>query len=215
MSGEDEIAGVLLAGGLGRRMGGDKALVQLAGRPLIEHACRRLAPQVGPLVINANGDAARFAELGLPVVADETADFPGPLAGVLAALHWFKRERPRVSWMVSVSADAPFIPEDLVSRLKDALLGAAGARVAVAQSRGRRHHVIALWVVDTAREIAEALARGERRVETVVDGLGAVAVPFSDVSVARRAVDPFFNVNTPEDLAFSEQVLASNAGVKA
>jgi molybdenum cofactor guanylyltransferase/molybdopterin-guanine dinucleotide biosynthesis protein MobB len=207
----DGIAGVLLAGGLSRRMGGDdKVLMTLAGRPLIQHAAERLAPQLGALIVNANGDAARFAALKLPVVADETADFSGPLAGVLAALHWFGRARPETRAVVSVSADAPFVPMDLVGRLADALLASRDARAAVAQSRGRRHHVIGLWRMDAAHEIADALQRGERKASAMVDRLGAVAVPFADLDIGGEAVDPFFNVNTPEDLAFAESVLARN-----
>lgn len=205
-----DIAGVLLAGGLSRRMGGgDKALMMLAGRPLIQHAAARLAPQVGTLVLNANADPARFAFLGLPVIADESADFSGPLAGVLAALHWVARELPATRTVVSVSADAPFVPEDLVRRLKD---GIGDARAAVAQSRGRRQHVIGLWRMDVADEFAAALARGERKVESMVDRLGAVAVPFEDVEIGGEAVDPFFNVNTPEDLAFAEVLLVRETG---
>lgn len=208
MSGD--IAGVLLAGGLSRRMGGgDKALLTLAGRPLIQHASARLAPQVGTLILNANGDPARFSSLGLPVIADERADFPGPLAGVLAALHWVAREQPAARAVVSVSADAPFVPVDLVVRLVESI---GDARAAVAQSRGRRHHVIGLWRMDVAGEIAAALACGERKVESMVDRLGAVAVPFDDVTIGREPVDPFFNVNTPEDLAFAEAVLSRGAG---
>lgn len=205
----EEIGGVLLAGGRSRRMGGqDKALVPLGGRPLVAHVAARLAPQVATLVLNANDDPARFAALGLPVVPDETADFPGPLAGVLAALHWFSRERPQTRAMVSVSADAPFIPDDLVRRLDEALAAHGDARVAVAQSRERRHHVIGLWRTDAATEIEAALARGERKAETMVNRLGAVAVPFADLDFGGEAVDPFFNVNTPEDLAFAETLLA-------
>jgi molybdopterin-guanine dinucleotide biosynthesis protein A len=207
----ETIAGVLLAGGLGRRMGGDKALVRLADRPLISHAAERLAPQVKTLIINANSDASRFADLALPVVPDETTDFPGPLAGVLAALHWVARNRPETTAVVSVSADAPFLPSDLVSNLAQALAEAHDARVAVAQSHGRRHHVIALWRLDTAADIADALARGERRAETMVDRLCAVAVPFPDDDIGGRHVDPFFNVNTPDDLAFAEEILSREA----
>lgn len=211
MSGD--IAGVLLAGGLSRRMGGgDKALMMLAGRPLIQHAAARLAPQVGALILNANGDPARFASLGLPVVSDESADFPGPLAGVLAALHWVARELPAARGVVSVSADAPFVPMDLVRCLGE---GIGEARAAVAQSRGRRHHVIGLWRLDVADDIAAALARGERKVEAMVDRLGAVTVPFDDAVIGGEAVDPFFNVNTPEDLAFAEAVLTHGAGAGA
>ncbi|WP_083567851.1 molybdenum cofactor guanylyltransferase MobA [Hyphomicrobium sp. CS1GBMeth3] len=202
------IAGVLLAGGLGRRLGGDKALVALAGRPLVWHTARRLKPQVEMLILNANGDPDRFAWLGLPVVADESGDFAGPLAGVLAGLNWFKRERPDVRAMVSVSADAPFIPHDLVDRLDAALAAHPDARVAVAQSRSRRHHVIGLWRPDAAGDIAFQLARGERKAETMVDRLGAVSVPFEDFDLGGEAGDPFFNVNTPEDLAFAESAVA-------
>lgn len=202
------IGGVLLAGGLSRRMGGgDKALMLLAGRPLVQHIAERLAPQVDALIVNANGDPARFAALGLPVVPDESADFSGPLAGVLAALHWFERARPETRAVVSVAADAPFIPRALVARLAEALAMHEDARVAVAQSRGRRHHVIGLWRVTAAPEIAAALARGDRKVETMIDRLGAVAVPFDDVDMGGEAVDPFFNVNAPEDLAFADRVL--------
>lgn len=204
-----EIAGVLLAGGRSRRMGrGDKALMTLAGRLLIRHASERLAPQVGALILNTNGDPQRFSALGLPVIADETDDFAGPLAGVLAALHWFAQKRQGFSAVASVSADVPFVPVDLVARLAEALRTHGTARVAVAQSRGRRHHVISLWRMDAADEIAAALARGERRAEAIVDRLGAVTVPFADVDLGGESVDPFFNVNTPEDLAFAEAVLA-------
>lgn len=205
------IGGVVLAGGLSRRMGGgDKALLPLAGRPLIQRIAERLAPQVDRLIVNANGDAARFKSLAVPVVPDELGDFPGPLAGVLAALGWFQRERADVEAVVSVAGDAPFIPRDLVARLAEALAQRGDARVAVAQSRGRRHHVIGLWRMTSAAEIAAALSRGERKVETMVDRLGAVTVPFDDLDVGGEAVDPFFNINTPEDLAFAEALLASS-----
>lgn len=202
------IGGVLLAGGLSRRMGGgDKALMPLAGRPLVQRVADRLAPQVDTLIVNANGDPARLAFLGLPVIPDETSDFPGPLAGVLAALHWFQRERPETEAVVSVAADAPFVPQDLVQRLAGALGAHDDARVAVTQSRGRRHHVIVLWRIEAAAEIATALARGDRRVEAMVDRLGAVAVPFPDLDISGVAVDPFLNINTPDDLAFAEDLL--------
>lgn len=206
------VAGVLLAGGLSRRMGGaEKALMMLAGRPLIAHAARRLAPQVASLILNANGDPARFAALALPVVPDETADRPGPLAGVRAALRWFANDAPPIPFVVSLPADTPFLPPDLVSRLRGGLAAAPGAPVAVAQSRGRRHPVIALWTLEAADAIAAALARGERKAEAMIDRLRAVAVPFPDLEIAGRAVDPFFNINTPDDLAIAEQILAAKA----
>lgn len=203
------IAGVLLAGGLSRRMGGiEKSLCDLGGRPLIAHAAERLAPQVDTLVVNANGDPNRFASLGIPVVPDDTPDFAGPLAGILATLRWLERARPHTTALASVSADAPFIPPDLVRSLEAALSAQPAARVAVAQSRGRRHHVIALWSPAAAADIASALARGDRKVEAMVDRLGAVSVAFPDCDVGGEAVDPFFNVNTPADLAFAQDLLS-------
>jgi molybdopterin-guanine dinucleotide biosynthesis protein A len=149
--------------------------------------------------------------MALPVVPDETSDFPGPLAGILAALHWAARERPETTAVVSVSADAPFLPDDLVRRLSSALADTPDARVAVAQSHGQRHHVIGLWRLETAADIAAALARGDRKAETMVDRLGVVAVPFPDVEIGGSKVDPFFNINTPDDLAFAEEILSRQA----
>lgn len=210
--GTSDIAGVLLAGGLSRRMGGgDKALKTLGGIPLIAHAARRLRPQVSRLIVNANGDPARFAFLAAPVVADETTDFAGPLAGILATLRWIGRTRPAPRALVSVSADAPFIPVDLVARLSAALSAHPEAGVAAAQSRGQRHHVIGLWRREAADTLADALAHGARKAETLVDRLGAVAVPFEDADVGGRRIDPFFNVNTPDDLAAAEAMLPASA----
>ena len=208
-----DILGVLLSGGLSRRMGGgDKALLDLGGKPLVQHVVERFQPQVRHLILNANGDPERFAALALPVVADEVGDFSGPLAGVLSAMRWARRERPMMTYLASVSADAPFVPIDLVSRLFDALGKNPQSRVAVAASRGRRHHVIGVWRIEAEDVIAAALGRGERKVETMVDRLGAVAVEFSDVAIGGEAVDPFFNINTPDDLATAETLLARSNG---
>lgn len=205
---DGDILGVLLSGGLSRRMGGgDKALLNLGGKPLIQHVVERFQPQVRHLILNANGDPERFAVLALPVVADEVGGFSGPLAGVLSAIRWARRERPAVTYLASVSADAPFVPADLVSRLSDAMENNPDARVAVAVSRGRRHHVIGVWRLEAEDDIAAALARGERKVETMVDRLGVVAVEFADAEIGGEAVDPFFNINTPDDLAMAERLL--------
>ena len=211
MAESGNVAGVLLAGGLSRRMGGgDKALLPLAGQTLIAHVAKRLAPEVSSLVINANGDPSRFNELALPVVPDDVPDYPGPLAGILAALRWHARETPTARAVVSVSADAPFVPLDLVARLAIAL-PTTPTPVAVAQSRERRHHVIALWSLECAGAIEAALARGDRKVEAIVDRLGAVAVPFPDFDAAGRKIDPFFNINTPDDLVFAETIMTASA----
>jgi molybdenum cofactor guanylyltransferase/molybdopterin-guanine dinucleotide biosynthesis protein MobB len=211
---DGDILGVLLSGGLSRRMGGgDKALLDLGGMPLARHVIDRFRPQVCDLILNANGDPERFAALVLPVVADEVGDFSGPLAGVLSAMRWARRERAGVNFIASVSADAPFVPADLVSRLSEALAKNLGARVAVAASRGRRHHVIGVWRLEAEEDIAAALARGERKVETMVDRLGAVAVEFADAEIGGEAVDPFFNINTPDDFAMAERLIRQARGL--
>lgn len=210
------VSGVVLAGGMSRRMGGpEKALMTLAGAPLVAHAVRGLAPQVASLILNANGDPARFAALGLTVVPDETGDRPGPLAGVLTALHWFARHDPKATAVMSLPADTPLVPPDLVARLSGALAASSGASAAVAESRGRRHPVIALWKLGAAAEIEAALARGERKAHAMIDRLGAVSVPFADLDIAGRAIDPFFNVNTPEDLAAAEDALSRHRSLRA
>ena len=210
------ISGVVLAGGMSRRMGGpEKPLMMLDGVPLIAHAAARLRPQVASLILNANGDPARFANLGHPIVPDETADRPGPLAGVVAALHWFARHEPNVEAVASVPADSPLVPMDLVARLRDGLAASPGAKVAVASSRAQRHPVIALWRLDAAHEIEAALARGERKAHAMIDRLGAVTVPFSDIEIAGRSIDPFFNVNTPKDFATAENILSRHTAPRA
>ncbi|WP_084540077.1 molybdenum cofactor guanylyltransferase MobA [Azorhizobium doebereinerae] len=193
------VFGLILAGGLGRRMGGvDKALLPLAGRPLLRHVIDRLAPQVEGLLLSANGPPERFAAFGLPVLPDTLPDHPGPLAGVLAGLDHLAATAPEVDWMVSTPADAPFIPEDLVRRLRDAC-SAAGAPLTHAASAGRTHPVIALWPVRLRHALRDYLAAGERRVGRFLADSGAVAV---DWDCTRS--DPFLNVNTPEELARSE-----------
>jgi molybdopterin-guanine dinucleotide biosynthesis protein A len=185
------VLGVILAGGLSRRMGGgDKALAPLHGKPVLAHVIERLAPQVDGLVLNANGDPARWAAFGLAVVPDGVPGFPGPLAGLLAAMDW---AAGRYGWIATAACDSPFLPRDLVARLR----GAGGA--AVAASGGRRHPVAGLFPVALRGELAAFIAGGGRRAGDWADRSGAVAVDF-DAS----PVDPFFNVNTPEELAVAE-----------
>lgn len=203
-----QVGGVVLAGGLSRRMGGvEKALLTLGGQPLIAHAVNRLKPQVASLILNANGDPARFAALKLEVVADQTDERPGPLAGILTALDWFAAHAPNIETVASLPADTPFAPRDLVDRLSAALANDAKAGVAVAQSRGRRHPVIALWKIETVDTIRASLARDERKAEAMIDRLAAVAVPFADLEIGGEIVDPFFNINTPDDHGAAETML--------
>lgn len=198
------IAGVLLAGGLSRRMGGgDKTLRLLAGRPLLTHVVERLRPQVAALALNANGDPARFAAFGLPVVPDSVPDFAGPLAGILAGLDWAAEQHPECALVVSAPTDAPFLPRDLVARLLSGL-AAEGADLACAASGGQPHPVVGLWPVRLREALRQAL---------VVEDIRKVDVWTARFRLARvdfplDAVDPFFNANRPDDLDAAAQLIA-------
>lgn len=201
------VAGVLLAGGQSRRMfaggagSGDKGALPLGDRPMLAHVIDRLAPQVDRLVLNANGDPRRFGWLGLPVVADTVEGFAGPLAGVLAGLRWAAEEDAGITHVVTASTDAPFLPRDLVGRLATALEGAAtGERIALARSDGNLHPVIGLWPLALADDLEQALRDGLRKVLAWTDRHGTLAVDFAPQRVGERAVDPFFNANTPAEL---------------
>jgi molybdopterin-guanine dinucleotide biosynthesis protein A len=204
------IAGVILAGGQSRRMGGgDKALLDLGGKPMLAHVIARLAAQAEPLAISANGDPERFKPFGLPVVADAGSNSEGPLAGVLAGLGWARTAGAR--YVVTVPSDAPFIPLDLVQRLREAARASASG-FAVAASSGRVHPVAGLWTLDMADAIRTALAREERRVHAFIEKSGAAVVSFDDVSIGEARVDPFFNANTPEELQAARNIAAGLAG---
>jgi molybdenum cofactor guanylyltransferase len=203
-----DITGVLLAGGQSRRMGGgDKALRDLGGRPMLAHVIERLQPQVGRLVVNANGDPARFAPFGLPVAPDSIDDFAGPLAGVLAGMLWAKAHTPAARWIATVSTDAPFLPDDLVARLRAAVADQPAA-VAIAQSGDEVHPVIGLWPVAHAADLQEALTGGVRKVLAWTGRHGTVPVPFPFAVIGGRAVDPFFNANRPEELDEARRILS-------
>lgn len=206
MPNSPETLGVVLAGGLARRMGGgDKPLRELGGQPLLAHVVARLRPQVDGLLLNANGDPARFAAFGLPVVADGVPDYPGPLAGVLAALDWAAAHRPGLDWVVSVPGDSPFIPTDLVARLH-AARQAAEVPMACAKSGGWTHPPIGLWPVALREELRAALAADERKIDRWTARFGCATAEWADAPL-----DPFFNANTPEELAEAEALLRSGA----
>jgi molybdopterin-guanine dinucleotide biosynthesis protein A len=195
-----EVTGVVIAGGRSTRMGSrDKALIELAGRPMIGHVIDRMRPQVGRLTINANGDPSRFARFELPVVPDTIEDWPGPLAGLLAALEWARRETPEAGFVASVAADTPFLPEDLVARLLAAIENERTLS-AIAASDGTWTPIVGVWSVALADELAEALRQGVRAVHRFATAQKSAVVDFPPVQVAGESVDPFFNVNTPEDL---------------
>jgi molybdenum cofactor guanylyltransferase len=197
--------GVLLAGGLARRMGGgDKPLRRIGGRTILERVLERFAPQCDGLILNANGDPARFADLQMPVVADTVAGFAGPLAGILAALEWAQEHRPDCEWVASVAADTPFLPRDLVAQLHEART-TANLPLACASSGGRAHPVNALWPVALASDLRNALTVEDlRKIDrwTARHGIAHVEWP-------AEPVDPFFNANTPDDIAEAEEMLAA------
>jgi molybdopterin-guanine dinucleotide biosynthesis protein A len=204
---------ILLAGGRASRMGGgDKCLRLLTGKPLLWHVIERLRPQLRDMVINANGDPARFWEFGLPVVPDGIAGQPGPLAGILAGLDWAARERPVAACVLSVSTDCPFLPPDLLARLADEIGG--GADIATAASNGRLHPVIGLWRVSIREDLRQALVQeGLRRVETFCERHRSAVANFpGNLNLPGGAVDPFFNANTLADLALAERLVKAASG---
>ncbi|WP_339039472.1 molybdenum cofactor guanylyltransferase MobA [Bradyrhizobium symbiodeficiens] len=196
--------GVLLAGGLARRMGGgDKPMRTIGGRTILERVIARLSPQCSGLILNANGDPARFASFGLQVVADDVPGFPGPLAGILAALDWTAANRPGVEWVLSAAGDCPFLPRDLVARLHEAR-SQENAQLAVAASGGQSHPVIGLWHVALRDELRHALVVEDLR---KIDRWTA-RYPLATVNWPVEPLDPFFNANTVEDIAEAERLAA-------
>jgi molybdopterin-guanine dinucleotide biosynthesis protein A len=188
--------GLILAGGQARRMGGgDKAMLQVGDQSILARVLACLAPQCERLLINANGDAARFAATGLPVIADEIGGFAGPLAGILAGLDWTARHSPEIAWMASAPGDCPFLPHDLVHRLH-AARAAEDVPLACARSGEWRHPVVALWRVDLREDLRRALVDEDlRKIERWTERHGVALADWPDAPV-----DPFFNVNTREDL---------------
>ena len=201
-----QVAGVLLAGGLARRMGGgDKCLRPLAGETLLARVIARVAPQVGPLILNANGDPARFASFGLPVVADVVEGYAGPLAGILTALDWAAENAPHHPLVASFATDAPFLPRDMVEVMVEAR-DLAGADLACAVSGGRTHPVFGLWPVELRADLRLALIeQGERKIDRWTASHRLVEVVFPC-----DPVDHFFNANRADDLAEAERLIAAH-----
>ena len=203
------VTGVIIAGGRSTRMGGrEKALIELAGRPMIGHVIGRMLPQVDRLAINANGDASRFAPFGLPVVPDTLADQPGPLAGLLAALEWARCETPDARYVASVAADTPFVPDSLVTRLLAAIEGER-ASCAIAASGGASTPVVGVWNVGLAGALAEALHQGVRAVHRFAAAQRSAVVEFAPIQIAGERIDPFFNVNSADDLERARALLTT------
>lgn len=197
-------AGLVLAGGLSRRMGGgDKGLRQLGARTILSRVIDIMTPQCETLILNANGDLDRFAAFGLEIVADSIPGFAGPLAGVLAGLDWVAENRPDLGFCVSVPCDTPFLPDNLVARLMEARAGAE-ADLAIATSGGSTHPVIALWPITLRHELRHFLVTEE------LHKVGAFTRRYkiAECDWPVTPIDPFFNANEPQDLLAAEAFLA-------
>lgn len=199
--------GLVLAGGLARRMGGgDKAMLRIGGATILERVLQRLRPQASTIILNANGDPARFAATSLPVVADSVPGFAGPLAGILAGLDWAAAHAPDIAFVGSVPGDCPFLPRDLFARLHAARM-AADAPLACAKSGDWRHPVVGLWPVALRDDLRHALVVEDlRKIEIWTGRHGVALAEWPD-----KPVDPFFNVNTPEDAARAEDIATQYA----
>jgi molybdopterin-guanine dinucleotide biosynthesis protein A len=199
--------GLVLAGGLARRMGGgDKALLRIGAATILERVLERLTPQCSRLILNANGDPTRFAFTRLPVVADEVPDFAGPLAGVLAGLDWAARHAPDIAWVASAPGDCPFLPRDLVARLH-AAREQAGLPLACARSGEWRHPVVGIWPVALRGDLRGALVHEHLHKIEVWTARHGVAI----ADWPATPVDPFFNVNTPADAAEADRIATQYA----
>ena len=198
-----QIAGVLLAGGLARRMGGgDKCLRPLAGKPILSHVLERVRPQVGPLLLNVNSDQSHFQDYELPMAADVIEGHAGPLAGILTGMEWAVEQAPDCAWLASFATDAPFLPDDLVARLMRAIM-AEDAEIACAASNGRSHPVFALWPVALRDALRHALvAEDIRKID-----VWTAHYPVATVEFEAAPHDPFFNANRPEDFTEAERLL--------
>lgn len=207
------VAGAVLAGGRSARMGGtDKALIEIGGEAMIARAIARLGAQAGPLVICASGDPARFAPYSLPVIVDALPDHAGPLAGLLAAMDWVAANAPDARYVATAATDTPFFPLDMVARFI-AACGHDGEAIALARTGERVHSVFGLWPLALAGDLRAFLrAGGKRAVRAWTDRHAMIEVTFPGFAVAGELIDPFFNVNTPDDLETARVVLEEMAG---
>lgn len=208
-----DISGIVLAGGQSGRMGGgDKSLLPLGETPILAHVMSRFTPQVRHMVISANGDPSRFKSFDLPVVSDAIEGFHGPLAGAAAGLSSISGNDRGLTtpeaWAVTVPGDTPFIPNDLVARLA---AGLGGCAMSVAISAAGLHPVVGLWPISMVEALSQSLARGERRASQWVKSQGAAEVYFEPSEVGGAKVDPFFNINTPEDLAYARGLMVPSS----
>lgn len=217
-----EIAGVILAGGLARRMGGgDKCLQTLDRQTLLERVVERALPQVSSLLLNANGDLERFNASALisalPKANDVVPDYAGPLAGILTGMRWARTEHPNAEWLLSIASDTPFFPADLASALEQAAI-ADNLEIAVAESHGRVHPVFGLWHLSLIDDLEKALVEEDiRKLFFWIKRHRWTSVRFDNNALVGNSgrqptgLDPFFNINTPEDLAEAERLLKQDS----
>ncbi len=212
----DDVAGVLLAGGQARRMGGgDKCLRELDGKTILSRVIARARPQVSILVLNANGDPARFDDYELPVAADVIEGFAGPLAGVLTGLEWAVVHAPSCAWVASFATDGPFLPLDLVARLRNGV-AEAGADMACAVSAGRTHPVFGLWPLTLTDALRGAMIEeGIRKIDAWTARYRVAEIEFPLIDGPEAPLDPFFNTNRPGDIAEAERFLRPTGAEKA
>lgn len=202
-SGPPPILGVVIAGGLSSRMGREKALISLAGKPLLAHVLERFRPQVDCVALNANGDPSRFAAFALEVAPDRHADHPGPLAGLAAALHLALSRGYEL--VATAPSDAPFLPLDAVARLRAGL--EPGVDAVVASGPNGLEPLVGLWRIGALDAIESALSEGRRAVHRLLAALPHRVVPFTS---AGDGPDPFANLNTPEELREAERMLQAS-----
>ena len=200
----ENMVGILLAGGKSRRMGGgDKCLLRMGGKTILQHAIDRATPQVGNLILNINGDPDRFSHYNLNIVSDDIGNFAGPLAGVLTGMHWVKENHPECKWIVTFPTDTPFFPMDLASQLYDAVSDNK-AELACAASGGRHHPVFGIWPVNLFAALKVAMIdNGVRKIDDWTSDYNLKTVKFEF-----RKIDPFFNINRPEDFQYAETQFA-------
>jgi molybdopterin-guanine dinucleotide biosynthesis protein A len=203
--------GLVLAGGLARRMGGgEKARIEIGGVSILDRVLATLSEQCAGMIINANGDPARFADTEVPVVPDNVPDYPGPLAGILAGLDWLAAQDNGIEWLLSVPGDCPFLPDDLVERLHLARreMG-AGVRLACARSGEWRHPVVGLWPLALRKSLRKALVdEGLRKIDVWTARHGVAVADWP-----AEPIDPFLNVNTPEDAERATRIALQHSGL--
>ncbi len=210
---ENKTVGVVIAGGLSRRMEGpEKSLMLLKGQPIIKHVCDRLQDQLDDIILNANGNAARFAFLDIPVQHDTVDGFAGPLAGILAGMRWAQANRQTASRIITVAADTPFFPVNLVKlfdkHIAQLEMGAERSAICLAYSDNNRHPVFGSWPITLADKLEHFLTvENERKVMLFVQRFELIKVDFPLVEIDERSVDPFFNINTPADFTLAETLM--------